>query len=158
MQLIYMIKQSDTSRKQVEQSSDNRCVLWRTACVLVFELSFKWRTFMFLMLFCSISAYFSEIQLVCDRRTDRPTDGRTDIPSYRDARTHLKRERKSLAFLEREGKIDGSKMVDYSPDLIFSRSVRLKFDEERFKKFVDWIRINWSIPAAHRKSEVLILL
>ena len=23
-------------------------------------------------------------------RTDRPTDGRTDTPSYRDARTHLK--------------------------------------------------------------------
>ena len=49
------------------------------------------------MLFCSISAHFSEIQLVCDRRTDRPTDGRTDgrtdTPSYRDARTHLKRER-----------------------------------------------------------------
>ena len=28
---------------------------------------------------------------VTDRRTDRPTDGRTDKPSYRDARTHLKR-------------------------------------------------------------------
>ena len=27
---------------------------------------------------------------MCDRPTDRPTDGRTDIPSYRDARTHLK--------------------------------------------------------------------
>ena len=27
------------------------------------------------------------------RITDRPTDGRTDRPSYRDARTHLKRER-----------------------------------------------------------------
>ena len=69
-----------------------------TACVLVFESSFKWHTFLFLMLFCSDSAHFSEIQLVCDRptdgptdgRTDRPTDGRTDIPSYRDARTHLK--------------------------------------------------------------------
>ena len=46
------------------------------------------------MLFCSNSAHFSEIQLVCDGRTDRPTDGltdgRTDAPSYRDARTHLK--------------------------------------------------------------------
>ena len=37
------------------------------------------------MLFCSISAHFSEIQLACDR----PTDRRTDTPSYRDARTHL---------------------------------------------------------------------
>ena len=81
--------------------------------------------FMLLMLFCSILAYISsrwpqyhvlsailfhisdifdisEIQLVCDRRTDGPTDGRTDRPtdrrtdgrtdrpSYRDARTHLK--------------------------------------------------------------------
>ena len=27
--------------EQVEQSSDNRCVLWRTARVLVFEKSFK---------------------------------------------------------------------------------------------------------------------
>ena len=28
-------------KKQVEQGSDNRCVLWRTARVLVFELSFN---------------------------------------------------------------------------------------------------------------------
>ena len=27
-------------------------------------------------------------------RTDGPTDGRTDRPSYRDARTHLKRDSK----------------------------------------------------------------
>ena len=97
-------------QKQVGQSSDNRCVLWRTARVLVFESSFKWHTFLFLMLFCSNSAHFLEVQLVCDRRTDgrtdgptngptdrptdgptdRRTDGRTDTPSYRDARTHLK--------------------------------------------------------------------
>ena len=64
----------DEDKEQVEQSLDNRCVLWRTACVLVFELSFKWRTFLFLILFCSISAHFSEIKLVCDG----PTDGRTD--------------------------------------------------------------------------------
>ena len=37
--------------EQVEQSSDNRCVLWRTARVLVFESSFKWHTILFLMLF-----------------------------------------------------------------------------------------------------------
>ena len=73
-------------QKQVEQSSDNRCVLWRTARVLVFESSFKWHTFLFLMLFCWNSAHFSEIQFVCDL----PTDGRTDTPSYRDARTYLK--------------------------------------------------------------------
>ena len=50
----------------------------RTARVLVSELSF-----MFLMLFCS---NFQKFNLcVTDRR-----NGRTDIPSYRDARTHLK--------------------------------------------------------------------
>ena len=46
------------------------------------------------MLFCSNSAqksYFSEIQLVGDGPTDRRMDGRTDTPSYRDARTHLKK-------------------------------------------------------------------
>ena len=52
-------------------------------------LSFKWHTFLFLMLFCSNSAYFSEIQLVCDGPTDGRTDGRTVTPS---ARTHLKTE------------------------------------------------------------------
>ena len=82
------------TRKQVEQSSDNRCVLWRTARVLVFESSFKWHTFSFLMLFCSNSAHFPEIQLVCDGPTDRPTNGRTDTPSYRNARTHLKNKKK----------------------------------------------------------------
>ena len=64
--------------KQVEQSSDNRCVLWRSARVPVFESSFKWHTFLFLMLLCSNLAYFSEMQLVCDGPTDRPTDRRTD--------------------------------------------------------------------------------
>ena len=56
---------------------------WRSARVLVSELSFKWLSFMFPMLFCSNSA------LVCDGRTDRRTDRPTDTPSYRDARTHL---------------------------------------------------------------------
>ena len=48
---------------------------------------------MFLMLFCSILAYmahFSEIQLVCDGRTDQWMDQRTNTPSYTDARMHLK--------------------------------------------------------------------
>ena len=49
-----------------------------TACVLVSKSSFKLHTFLFLMLFCSNSAHFSEIQLVCDGRTDRRTDRRTD--------------------------------------------------------------------------------
>ena len=42
------------------------------------------------MLFWLNSAYFSEIHLMCDGRTDRPTDGSTDKPSYKDAKTHLK--------------------------------------------------------------------
>ena len=54
--------------------------------VLVSELSFKWHSFIFLMLFCSNSAHFSETQHVCNGRTD----GRTDTPSYKDARTHWK--------------------------------------------------------------------
>ena len=71
-------ERSKKMKKQVEQSSDNRCVLWRTARVLVFELSLKWQTFLFLMLFCSNLAHFSEIQLVCDGQTDGPTDRPTD--------------------------------------------------------------------------------
>ena len=59
---------------------------WRAARVLVFENSFKSHSLTFLVLFCSNLAHFSEIQLACDR----PTDRRTDTPSYRDARTHLK--------------------------------------------------------------------
>ena len=49
---------------------------------------------MFSMLFCSNSANFSDIRLECDGRTDRSTDGQTDKSSYRDARTHLKREKR----------------------------------------------------------------
>ena len=68
------------------QTSD---AFWRSARVLVSELFFKWHSFMFFVLFGRILvdiSDFSEIQLVCDLRTD----GRTDIPSSRDARTHLK--------------------------------------------------------------------
>ena len=32
---------------------------------------------------------------MCDRPTERWTDGRTDTPSYRDATAHLKREREN---------------------------------------------------------------
>ena len=81
--------------KQVEQSSDNRCVLWLTARVLVFELYFKWHTFLFLMLFCSILLISQKFNSCVtdgptDGRTDRRTDRRTDTPSHRDTRTHLK--------------------------------------------------------------------
>ena len=54
-------------------------------------MSLRWLSVMFLVLFCLISvdiSDFSEIQLVCDG----PTGRRTDIPYYRDARTHLKKE------------------------------------------------------------------
>ena len=73
----YTKKKKKKKIKQVEQSSDNRCVLWQTTRVLVFESSFKWPSVLFLMLFCSISAHFSEIQLVCDRPTDWRTDRHT---------------------------------------------------------------------------------
>ena len=59
---------------------------WRSASVLVSELFFKWHSFMSLMLFCSKSAHFSEIQLVCDGQTDGRTDGPTDGPT--DGQTH----------------------------------------------------------------------
>ena len=48
-----------------------------TARVLAFESSFRWHSVLFLTLFCSILAHISEIQLVCDGRTDRRTDRRT---------------------------------------------------------------------------------
>ena len=57
------------------QTSDAFC---RSARVVVSELSFNWLRFMSLVLFCSNSTQFSEIQPVCDGRTDRPTNGRTD--------------------------------------------------------------------------------
>ena len=67
--------------------------------VLISELSFKWYSFMFLVLFCFIlvnKSDFSEVQLERDRRTDGltegRTDGRTDTPSYKDATAHLKKQ------------------------------------------------------------------
>ena len=51
----------EEKKEQVEQSSDNRCVLWRTARVLVYESSFEWHTFLFLMPFCSILALWSKM-------------------------------------------------------------------------------------------------
>ena len=54
----------------------------RTARVLVSELSVYWHSFVFLMLFCSNSTLFLEIQLVCDRPIDGRTDRRTDGPTH----------------------------------------------------------------------------
>ena len=77
-------------------------------CSILALMTFRWRGIMFIVLFCFILVEISEIQLVCDRRTDRTTDRRTDgrtdgrtdrrtdTPSYRDARTHLKREKEDL--------------------------------------------------------------
>ena len=83
-------KERKKERKK-ERNKSNRVrttdAFWQTARVLVFKSSFKWHSFMFLMLFCSNSAHFSEIQLVCDLQTDGRTDGwrvrRTDTTSYR---------------------------------------------------------------------------
>ena len=86
-----MVK-SDRINESINKSNRVRTTdaFWRSARVLVSELSFKWHSFMFPMLFFSNSACFSEIQLVCDGTTDEPTDRRTDTHFYRDARTHLK--------------------------------------------------------------------
>jgi len=69
-------------------------MLWRFFHSILALMSFRWRSIMSLVLYCFISVEISDIQLVCDRPTDGRTDGRTDrrtdIPSYRDARTHLK--------------------------------------------------------------------
>ena len=68
--------------------SNGSFMLWMLFCSILALMTFRWRSIMFLVLFCFISVEISEIQLVCDGRTD----GRTDIPSYRDARTLLKME------------------------------------------------------------------
>ena len=57
---------------------------WRYVRVLLIVWSLQWHSFMLLMLFCSQFAknlHFSEVQLVCYRRTN--------IPSYRNARTRI---------------------------------------------------------------------
>ena len=44
-------------------------------------------------------AFFTNaLQSITDGRTDRPTDGRTDTRSYRDARTHLKMRLQKIVF------------------------------------------------------------
>ena len=52
-------------------------------CSILALMSFRWRSIMFSVLYCFISVEISEIQLVCDGRTDRRTDGRTDRPTKR---------------------------------------------------------------------------
>ena len=55
----------------------------------VSESSFKWNSFMFLMLFGSFLGNSTWVW-----QTDGQTDGGTDTPSYRDARTPLKPDQK----------------------------------------------------------------
>ena len=98
-------KEKRKKEKEKEKEKENKSnrvrttdSFWLTARVIVFESSSKWHTFLFLMLFCSNSAHFSEIQLVCDGPTDGrtdgwtdgPTDGRTDKVGFRVACTRLK--------------------------------------------------------------------
>ena len=71
---------------------------WRSARVLVSELSFEWDRFMFLVLFCSNSAPFLEVQRVYDRPTDRRTVGRTERrthPLIEWIQKHVKQEKKT---------------------------------------------------------------
>ena len=58
--------------------------LWHSAGVHVSKLSFKWHSFMFLVLDSVLIQHISQIFNSC------VMDGRTDSPSYRDMRTHLK--------------------------------------------------------------------
>ena len=65
--------------------------MWMLFCSILTLMTFRWRSIMFLVLFCFISVEISEIQLVCDQPTDGRMDRRTvGHTSYRDARTHLK--------------------------------------------------------------------
>ena len=56
------------------QTSD---ALWRSGRLIVPELSFIWRSSMFLMQFCPNSGYFAKLQLVCDGPTNEKTVGET---------------------------------------------------------------------------------
>ena len=67
------VRHEKKNKSEGVQTSD---AFWRSARVLVSELSFKWYNFIFLVLFCSILVEisdFSEIQLVCDGGTDGRT-------------------------------------------------------------------------------------
>ena len=70
--------------------SNGSFMLLMLFCSISASMSFRWLSIMFLVLLCIISVEISEIQLACDRPTDRETDQRTDVSSYRDARTNLK--------------------------------------------------------------------
>ena len=78
---------SNWNKSDRVQTSD---AFWRSASVLVSELSFKWLSLMFLILLCSNSAHISEIQLLCDGPMDRQTDQQTDGPT--DGRTDRRTE------------------------------------------------------------------
>ena len=73
-------------------------MLWMLFCSSLALMTFRQQTILFLVLFCFISVEISEIQLVCDGWTNGLTDGQTDLPSYRDARTHLKMQLKIQFF------------------------------------------------------------
>ena len=97
-------------QQQVEQSSDNRCVFVRTY-TSIFHINCSFTcTFVLVTLKCITNClnltfhtltylhfaqkwHFFEISTrvwLTDGRMDGRTDRRMDIPSYRDARTHLK--------------------------------------------------------------------
>ena len=67
-------KKRRRGRKKIQRNKSDRVqktdAFWRSARVTVSELSFKWHSFMFPMLFCLNSAHFLQIQLVCEGRTD----------------------------------------------------------------------------------------
>merc|ERR1711872_886305 len=107
------INERGCRKKQVEQSSDYRCVLLRTYtsictcictntctstpnCCLISH-TFMLHTFLYHITLLKIGQIRDFNSCVTDRRTDGrtdrrtdgPTDRRKDTPSYRDARTHL---------------------------------------------------------------------
>ena len=100
---------SSLKEKQVEQSSDYGCVLVRT-CTSTFTCNFFSHCFVLLLLKCSLNILaFTFHTLTCLYFAQNRhffmistrlwlMDGRTDTPSYRDARTHLKRMKTLRAF------------------------------------------------------------
>ena len=84
-------------RKRV-QTSD---AFWRSALVPVSKSSFKWYSFMFLVLFCLNSAFIRNATRKW--QTDGRLDGRT---SHRDARTYLRKE------IDRKNERKGDKWKD----------------------------------------------
>ena len=72
---------------------------------------------------------------MCDGWTDGPTDGRTDIPSYRDARTHLKR------YAEAQRKAGYRKKVLQSYNNFFNtKEERILDDLEQLTSRLGWLK------------------